>query len=122
MGVTYSLVNHTKREYINFTNLGTWKMSEIASIPASSVLTTWYMLNNLGDEISFVTDCQGEWPFSSGTRADLSSYPDVTDPILDELLEQGILRDNGLLCEDYDLPDSSRIRDIRSTYDPDGLS
>ena len=117
MGVWYWLVNYTKREQVMFTHIGASTKFELAYNPASSAITTWYLLENIGDRISFVSDTYDDWPFLVGSRDDLSSYQDVTDQVAKALLENGILSDHGMVFVDEDDPDHIYIRDLRTTWD-----
>jgi hypothetical protein len=95
MGVCYDLVNQTKRERITFIHLPANKASELTLHAATAGIVTWYMLHNLGDQISFVSDSHDEWPFPEGSRDDMYTYPDMTEIIVDRLIREGILIDEG---------------------------
>ena len=71
MGVGYILVNQTKKQVIWFAKLPVNTMEEIAGNPASASIVTWYLFQNQGDAIQFVSDTYDEWPFSEGSREDL---------------------------------------------------
>lgn len=79
MGVGYILVNHTRREQIMFMHIGANKARELAGHPAAAAITTWYLLRHPGDAIAFVSDTYGEWPFPTGSHADLASHDEVTE-------------------------------------------
>ncbi|WP_144394377.1 hypothetical protein [Pleionea sediminis] len=70
MGVEYILVNETKKEMVCFSHLNGSKMRELAGNAAQSAVVTWYLLNNRGDQIQFVSDTQDDWPFKTGCRDD----------------------------------------------------
>jgi hypothetical protein len=95
MGVGYDLVNQTKRERITFTRLGANTALELTIHAATAGIVTWYMLHNLGDHISFVSDSNDEWPFPEGSRDDMYTYPDMTEIIVDRLVQEKILIDDG---------------------------
>jgi len=59
MGVEYTLVNNTKKERVSFFRMEGAKMRELAGNPAQAAVTTWYLLNNQGDDIQFVSDVKG---------------------------------------------------------------
>ncbi len=105
MGVTYRLVNYTKKEQISFIHIGAFKARELAGNPASAAMTTWYLLQHLGDAISFVTYDFDDWPFPEGTQEDLNDYPNVEDQIVEQLIEQKILVDEGRGVYREDEPD-----------------
>lgn len=116
MGVGYTLVNHTKREQLAFTHIAALKMRELAGNPASAGLISWYMLNNIGDEISFAPDQYYTWPFPSVSVEEVCAYTDVTDRVVDELIAAEILRDHGRCYEDEDEPDTVFTRDLRNVW------
>jgi hypothetical protein len=95
MGVWYTLVNFTRREHISFLHVGGFKFSEIVGNPISATLVTYYMLKHAGDQIAFVADTEPVWPFPSGSYDDLAEYTDVTDTLVDELVEYKYLADDG---------------------------
>lgn len=95
MGVGYFLVNTTKRERLLFAHIAVNTRWEIAGDPVASSMVAWYMLHNLGDVISFVPDDRSFWPFSSLTPEDLSSFREVTDEVLQGLMDRGLVVDLG---------------------------
>ena len=116
MGVEYILVNETKKEMVSFVHLNGSKMRELAGNAAQSAITTWYLLNNQGDEIQFVSDTYDDWPFHSGSKEQAGHYTDQTDALINTLIEKEILHDNGLLYADEDEPESVYIRDIVNVW------
>jgi len=96
MGVTYRLFNHTKREELSFFRMWGSKLKELAGNPATASATTWYLLQNLGDQIEFIADDWGAPPIG---------YEDVTDAVIRQLIDAGILRDDGVCWQDEDEPD-----------------
>lgn len=116
MAIEYTLINQTKKEQISFAHLNGSKKRELAGNPTQSAIVTWYMLNNIGDDIQFVTDSTMDWPFSSGSRCDSLDYIDKTEDILAQLIESGILRDNGYLYVDEDDPKNVYIKDIINVW------
>ena len=118
MGVGHILVNRTRREQIMFMHVGASSAREIAGNPAAAAITTWYLLQHPGDDISFVTDTLGDWPFLSGSRSDLHSYAEVTDRVVEQLIEAGILSDHGKSFVDPDDPDVAYERDLRNVWWP----
>ncbi len=116
MGVEYQLVNQTKKEIISFSHLPVGKMRELSGNPVSAAMVTWYMLKNQGDMIQFVSDSNGEWPFSEGDPNDMFQYKDVTNSLIFELVSNGILRDNGKEWVDEDEPDTVYMRAIKNIW------
>jgi hypothetical protein len=116
MGVCYDLVNNTKRERIAFACLPAHKMHELAGNSTTSAIVTWYLLHNAGDSIAFVSDTNGEWPFTSGTRDDLLDFPDVTNRVVDDLIANKILADHGIGWADELEPETIHYRDIRNVW------
>jgi hypothetical protein len=116
MGVRYTLVNRTKKEELSFSHLLGSKMRELAGGAATSALVTWYLLKNQGDDIQFVSDTYEDWPFSKGKLEDLSSYQDRTEEYLKQLINEGILQDNGFEFRDEDEPDTVYIKDYENVW------
>ena len=81
MSVSYYLINKTKKEQITFSHLPANTAKELTGNPITSSITTWYMIKNLGDEISFVPDqyYENEWPIKGVTLDDISNYNDITN-------------------------------------------
>lgn len=117
MSVTYQLVNVTKRERIIFDRLPVWTILEITGNPASAAIVTWYLFQNSGDRIGFVPIEYEEWPFETGSYEESNDYVDVTNVYLDQLIDAGILRDNGIEFQDEIDPDIY-TRDIRNAWMP----
>ena len=116
MGVGYILVNHTKGERVSFFHVPASKKRELAGNSAAAAIIAWYLLENCGDNISFVSDTDDDWPFPEGSKDNLSSYPDVTDRIIDALIENEILSDHGKSYVDPDEPDTVYERDLRNIW------
>lgn len=116
MGVGYVLVNRSRAQFISFAHLPTSKVKELAGNSVSAAITTWYLLQNPGDEIAFVSDTDGRWPFSKGIREDLSEYEDVTDDVVQQLIDATILRDDGVAWADPDEPETVYIRDLKNIW------
>jgi len=121
MSIGYTLINLDKREKITFIHTPADTMNEIAGFAASSSITTWYLLNNRGDRVAFLSDREDEyylfgnvykWP-----ELGIHDYTDVTDTVVEKLLEVGILRDEGFLWKDED-DSNSFVRDLRNDWDP----
>lgn len=112
MGIEYRLINQTKKELISFAHLNGAKTKELAGNVAQSSIVTWYMLNNMGDDIQFVSDSGNEWLFNSGVKAESAEYKDQTEAILAQLIDAGILKDNGYLFIDEYEPETMYVKDI----------
>ena len=115
MTTTYWLVNQTKREFVNFSHIGSFTQREIGGNPVSALLTTWYMLWNIGDSIQFVSDEIGDWPFETGISAEVSNYEDITHNLISKLVQMGVVRDEGMDWQDEDEPELF-IRRIRYVW------
>jgi hypothetical protein len=115
MGITYQLVNITKREMIRFSHIPASKMIELAGNPVSASMVTWYLLNHLGDQITFVSTAEGIWPLSTGSIEDVAEFPDMTDKIVEDLIGKDILIDEG---KDYYFEDDAEIygRKLRNVW------
>ncbi len=95
MSVGYVLVNYSRSEVIGFAHVSVSTKNEISGNSVAAAITTWYLLEHAGDSVAFVSDTHGDWPFPSGSSADLASYKDVTDQTIDLLVAAGIIRDDG---------------------------
>jgi hypothetical protein len=91
-------------------------MRELAGNPVTAAVTTWYMLNNRGDQIAFVAHTGDDWPFSNGSPKDTSDYSDVTHEVVDQLIEAEILEDNGIAWRDDDEPMTIFERNLRNKW------
>ncbi|KYF55211.1 hypothetical protein BE08_30755 [Sorangium cellulosum] len=108
------LVNQTKREKILFLHIPASTKRELAGCPVSAAITTWYLLENAGDDIAFVSDTHGDWPFRSGSPDDLSMYREVTGDVVASLISAEILKDEGVEVFDESEPDvyERRLRNV----------
>jgi len=95
MGIGYNLINHTKREIITFIHLPASTARELAGNPVTAAVTTWYLLQSLGDRIAFISDTDPVWPFPDGSVDEAKDYRDVTDDVVVSLIDAGILSDDG---------------------------
>ena len=107
MGTTYILINESKKEMISFTHLPSKKL-ELAGNVATSSITTWYMLKNTGDQISFIPDYEDQ--------KDYLDYKDITEEIIDELVNNKILLDAGFEYQDPDDPETY-IKKYKNIWD-----
>jgi hypothetical protein len=116
VGVGYTLINLDKKEEISFLHIKASKMRELANTIASASITTWYLLNNRGDRIAFISDHETEHLLFGQTYhyTEFIGYLDVTNTVVEQLIETGVLYDAGILWMDED--DSNLfVRDLRST-------
>ena len=113
MSVGYQLVNPSKRELISFAHLPVSTRKEIVGNPVSAALVVWYLFKNSGCDVQFVSDTYDDWPFIAGSRSEIALYTDVTESLIDELINEGILRDEGKMYTDEEMPESIYIRAIR---------
>ena len=116
MGVQYILVNESKKELISFKHLDGSKKRELAGNAAQSSIVTWYLLQNTGDNIQFVTDTHDDWPFTGSSRQDLNLYLDKTEGIIEDLIVNEVLGDFGKSYVDGDDPENIYVRDIRNVW------
>jgi len=116
MGVGYTLVNYTKKEMVMFLHIPAEKARELAGSPISATMTTWYLLQNLGDDISFVSDTYDDWPFPNGSKEDMDHYKEVTEQLVDSLIKVGILKDEGIIRADEDEPELIYMRSLKNIW------
>lgn len=116
MGVGYLLVNNTRGEKVTFAHIPASKANELVGNPATAAITTWYLLHNRGDQIAFVSDTDGVWPFLTGSLMDLAKYKDMTDEVIQQLIGVSILRDDGVLWADDQEPDSVYLRKLSNVW------
>jgi hypothetical protein len=119
MGVMYELINLDKQERLSFelVNTGT-KIRELSGTIVSGNLVTYYLLKNTGDRIAFVDDTSPTMTLFGQEYTDKSpfwEYPDVTQALIEELIAQGILRDDGIRWIDEE--EQLFFRDLRNVWD-----
>lgn len=116
MDVGYYLVNKTKKEKISYLHLKVDTAKELAGNPVSSAITTWYLIKNGGDEIGFIPDQYYEEnrPYKDITWEEISTFKDLTNDIVNELIEMKILTDHGIEILDENEPDlyTRRLKNI----------
>lgn len=109
MSVSYCLINLTKKERISFAHLPVSTKWEITTYSVSAAITTWYLINNSGDQIGFVPDTYGsddkEWLFKNLTWDQINQFTEITDKIINEMIKEGIIKDNGVEIFDENEPD-----------------
>jgi bifunctional DNA-binding transcriptional regulator/antitoxin component of YhaV-PrlF toxin-antitoxin module len=119
MGVGYILVNIDKKQQIGFYNIDTGtKLRELSGTVIASTIVTYYLSTNTGDRIGFINDTDDgvvvcgqsyKWEF-------FKDFVDVTDQIVEELIEKEIIRDNGIIWIDKE--DNLFYRDLINIWDP----
>lgn len=118
MGVEYTLVNIDKRHQIDFYNVGTGrKQKELSGTIIASAIITYYMLTNTGDRIGFINDVEESF-LVCGQNYSLdyfSDFVDVTELIVEELIEKKIFKDNGIVWIDKE--DNLFYRDLINIWD-----
>ncbi len=119
MGVGYILINTTKLEYISYSHIGADTKRELTGDAVAAAITSWYLLEHPGDNIAFASDSNGDWrdwPFKSGSRKDLRKYREVTDEVVDALIQAEILQDDGKDIFDASEPEIY-VRRLRNIWD-----
>jgi hypothetical protein len=93
MGVGYKLVNVTKKEIVRFFNLPVEKRGEICLHHVASKIVTMYMIDNMGNEISFVPDqyYEEDWPLRVGMD-EVKGYREVTEELLQKAEKEGFIK------------------------------
>lgn len=104
MGQGYVLVNKSKGEKISFLHLPASKARELTGNPVTAAITTWYLLSNKGDQISFIEEEKVS-----------NNYRDVTNLIIDDLISKQIIEDDGIEVFDSNEPEVF-IRLLRNTW------
>jgi len=116
MGVWYSLVNQSRRELIYFDRLPVKTIREITGSSVGAAMVSWYLFKHPGDRIAFVAEEENKWPFPEGSLEDLPHYHEVTAEVVEALLAEGILQDEGREYIDDDDPDIW-LRRLRNIWD-----
>ena len=117
MGLQYKLINLDKKERISFFRVDTGtKLRELAGTEVAGNIVTWYLLQNIGDRISFVDDHSEEFTLFGSVYKykDFYSYPDITERIIQELIAAEILEDNGVLWIDEE--DDLYFKDLKNVW------
>ncbi|RED51634.1 hypothetical protein [Cohnella lupini] len=103
MGQGFVLINKSKNELISFSHLPASKAKELTGNPVTAAITTWYLLKNIGDQICFIEEENAE-----------DGYRDVTNIIIDDLILNNIIEDNGIDVFDPSEPEvfMRRLRNV----------
>jgi len=119
MGVGHILVNIDKKQQIGFYKVDTGtKLRELSGTVIASTIVTYYLLSNTGDRIGFINDT--EYSFNvcgQNYQSDyFSDFIDVTDKVIEELIEMEIIKDNGIIWIDKE--ENLFYRDLTNICDP----
>ncbi|SET17766.1 hypothetical protein [Paenibacillus sp. NFR01] len=104
MGQGYVLVNQSKGEIISFSHLPASKARELTGNPVTAAMTTWYLLRNIGNQISFMEE----------ENVPLG-YCDVTNLVINDLIRNDIIEDRGIEVIDSNEPEIF-IRQLRNKW------
>ncbi|MFK3647364.1 hypothetical protein ACI2IY_02870 [Lysobacter enzymogenes] len=115
MPARYTLVNATRKQQILFAHLPVSSKREIAGHPVAAAVVAWYLMEHPGDAVAFVSDDSADWPFASGSFADLDAYAEVTDAVVAALTSNGILAEGERTPLFEDEPDLY-LRSLRNIW------
>ncbi|HYG14313.1 MAG TPA: hypothetical protein VEC12_01070 [Bacteroidia bacterium] len=119
MGTWHILINIDKKEKISFSNVDTGlKLRELSGTAIAGSIVTCYLLNNVGDKITFINDSDEEF-FLFGEKYKSNSftaYREVTDEIVSLLLEQGVYKQEGIIIVDKE--DNLFYKNLVNIWDP----
>ncbi len=102
MPSSQTLFNRTKKEYLLFAHLPFSKPNEIYASDVACLMVTWYMLENSGDDILFVPDYDSYESALEPLKHNINDYVEVTDHIIDALIQSKLIIDDGILWQDED--------------------
>lgn len=102
MPASQTLFNRTKKEYLLFAHLPFSKPNEIYASDVACLIVTWYMLKNSGDDILFLPDYDSHGSALEPFRHNINEYVEVTDHIVDALIQSKLIIDHGYLWTDED--------------------
>ena len=102
MPASQTLFNRTKKEYLLFAHLPFSKPNEIYASDVACLMVTWYMLENSGDDILFLPDYDSYESALEPFRHNINEYVEVTDHIVDALIQSKLIIDDGHLWTDED--------------------
>lgn len=84
----FNLVNRSRKEYINYHHLGANSWRELSGSIAAAAITTWYMIKYRHDDVFFVSDYEDE-----EAQAETNTFREVTDEVINELIEERVLKE-----------------------------
>lgn len=119
MRLGYTLINIDKKQQIRFYNVDTGtKLRELSGTVIASTIVTYYFLKNTGDRIGFINDtedsvivCGQNYPSNNFT-----DFIEVTNQIVEELIANEIIKDNGISW--IDKKENLFVRDLVNIWDP----
>ncbi|NBA77867.1 hypothetical protein GOQ04_20080 [Emticicia sp. ODNR4P] len=117
MGVGHILVNIDKKQLIDFYRVDTGtKLRELSGNTVASTIVTYYLLSNIGNQISFINDVESSF-IICGKKYQVdffTNFQNVTEIIIEELIEQGIIQDEGILWIDKE--ENLYYRDLKNIW------
>lgn len=117
MGVGHILVNIDKKQLIDFYRVDTGtKLRELSGNTVASTIVTYYLLSNIGNQISFINDVESSFVICGKKyQVDFfTNFQNVTEIIIEELIEQGIIQDEGILWIDKE--ENLYYRDLKNIW------
>lgn len=114
MGPVIVLWNATKREHVSFHHVGAATKHEVAGNPAAAAIVTWYLLENVGDQISLQADCD-EFEVPNPIYDEAVRHPDRVEHVVAALIDAGILKDDGFHFRDEQDP-QVYVRNLRNIW------
>ena len=117
MGVGHILVNIDKKQLIDFYRVDTGtKLRELSGNTVASTIVTYYLLSNIGNQISFINDVESSFVICGKKyQVDFfTNFQNVTEIIVEELIEQGIIQDEGILWIDKE--ENLSYRDLKNIW------
>ena len=106
MGLQFELINFDKKEIISFEKVNSGlKLKELSANDITSTIVTYYMLKNRGDKISFIDDHTEKHELFGETYnySDFNIFQDKTEIVINELIENNILENEGGLEVDEEM-------------------
>jgi hypothetical protein len=117
MGEICWICNATKKEQLCFTHISSSTPREFSGNQGSAAMVTWYLSQNRGDLITFISDYDDAKSLPFGLKLEeIRTWPDKTDEVINELINQGILKDHGNSFEDEDDPKNVYIRNLQNIW------
>ena len=90
------------------------KLRELSGNTVASTIVTYYLLSNIGNQISFINDVESSFVICGKKyQVDFfTNFQNVTEIIIEELIEQGIIQDEGILWIDKE--ENLYYRDLKN--------